>query len=216
LSGVIFEVFAFVAALSLVGVLVIIVVANRADPDPSGRRPQSVYCFAVSFMTLSLAIVGSAIALAGVVSVAGRHSNATTNGAARAIVLGGLIALVGLVLFALHLRRGLDLARAEGQPPGPSRRVGQSYISSIAFVSVVSFVVFSIFSVYVVFMLIAPNVFGSLGGRADSLRVLIVALYLWVVAIVVLVTHRGLLTPELELFGRPGAAAGSAGNAVPG
>src|ERR1700734_673899 len=31
--------------LSLIGVLVIIVVANRADPDPSGRRPQAVYYF---------------------------------------------------------------------------------------------------------------------------------------------------------------------------
>ena len=34
--------------LSIIGVFVIIVVANRADPDPTGRRPQAVYYFAVS------------------------------------------------------------------------------------------------------------------------------------------------------------------------
>jgi hypothetical protein len=175
LSGLIFEVFAFVAALSLIGIFVIIVVANRADPDPSGRRPQSVCYFAVSFLTLSLAIAGSATSVAGLVSVIGRLSNATTNAAARAIVLGGLIALVGVVLLAVHLRRGLDLARADGNTPGPSRRVGQSYISSVAFASVVSLVVFFVVSVYVVFMLVSPSVFGSLGGRANSLRVLIVA-----------------------------------------
>jgi len=207
LGGLIFDLFALVAALSLIGIFVIIVVANRADPDPSGRRPQSVYYFAVAFMTLSLAILGSAVVVSGVVTVIGTHSNATTNAAARAIVLGGLTTLVSLVLLVAHLRRGLGLARADGQMQGPSRRVGQSYISSVAFVSVLSLVVFWVFSVYVVFTLVSPGVFGSFGGRADAARVLIVAVYLWVVAAIVLKVHRNLMTPELQIFGGHGVAA---------
>ena len=65
LAGALIEVLAVLVVLALVGVFVIIVVANRADPDPSGRRPQSVYCFAVSFITLSTSIIGSAVVVSG-------------------------------------------------------------------------------------------------------------------------------------------------------
>ena len=50
--GILADVLSVVVVLALVGLLVIIIIANRADPDPSGRRPQSVYFFAVSFVTL--------------------------------------------------------------------------------------------------------------------------------------------------------------------
>ena len=52
------EVLGVLILVAVVGVFVIIVVANRADADPSGRRPQSVYYFAVSFITLASSIVG--------------------------------------------------------------------------------------------------------------------------------------------------------------
>jgi hypothetical protein len=201
--GLALEVVVLLFALSLIGVFVIIVIANRADPDPSGRRPQSVYYFIVSFVTLSVAILGSAVIVAGVASLVGHHSNAASNAAARAIVFGALATLVGVFLLVTHLRRGLDLARADSEPPGPSRRVGQSYVSSVAFVSVVSLLVLFVFIVYLIFALVAPGVFGSLGGQADTARAIVVALYLWVAAIVVWSTHHNLLSPGLDVFGRP-------------
>lgn len=208
LLAVFLEFFAVLFVLSLIGVFIIIVIANRADPDPSGRRPQSVYFFIVSFVTLSVAILGSAIIVGGVAALVGHHSNATSNAAARAIVLGGLTMLVSVFLLVTHLRRGLELARTDSQPPGPSRRVGQSYVSSVAFVSVVSLLILFVLIVYLIIALVAPSVFGSLGGRADTARVTVVALYLWVAAVVVLSTHHNLLSPRLEVFGRARGPAG--------
>jgi hypothetical protein len=207
--GVFLEVIALLFALSLIGVFVIIVIANRADPDPSGRRPQSVYYFIVSFVTLSIAILGSAVIVGGVASLIGHHSHAASNAAARAIVLGALTTLVSVFLLVTHLRRGLALARMDNEPPGPSRRVGQSYVSSVAFVAIVSLLVLFVFIVYLIFALVAPGVFGSLGGQADTGRVIVVALYLWVAAIIVLSTHHNLLSPGLDVFGRPGRSPAS-------
>ena len=199
--GLVLVFLAVLVVLSLVGVLVIIIVANRADPDPKGRRPQSVYYFAVSFVTLALAIVGSAVVVSGVVAFVGNHSNSVMNAAARAIVFGGFATLISIVLLVEHLRRGLALARADSGTQGPSQRVGQSYVSAVAFVSVLTFVLLWVFSVYLVFSLAGPGVFGSFGSRSATVRVLIVAVYLLVVAAVVLWTHRRLVKPELDIFG---------------
>lgn len=198
--GILVDVFAVIAVLSVVGILIIIVVANRADPDPSGRRPQSVFYFAVSFVTLATTVLGSAVVLSGVVVLVGNHSHSVSNPAARAILFGGLVTVVSAVLLSLHLRRGLALARADGAVQGPSQRVGQSYVSSVAFVSVLSLLVLGVFSLYLVFAIAGPGVFGSLGGRSDTVRVLIVSGYLCVVAAVVLWTHRTLMKPTLDFF----------------
>jgi hypothetical protein len=200
LAGALIEVLAVLILLALVGVLVIIVVANRADPDPRGRRPQSVYYFAVSFITLSTSIIGSAVVVSGVVRLVGSHSGSITNSVARTIVLGGLVTLISLFLLITHLRRGLVLARAEDAVPSPSQRVGQSYVSAVAFVSVLSLLVIGVVAAYLVFALVGPGVFGSFGGRGPSARVLVVVAYLGVVAGLVLRTHRNLVPPGLRLF----------------
>jgi hypothetical protein len=199
--GIFVDLFAVLAVLSMVGILVIIVVANRADPDPSGRRPQSVFYFAASFVTLATTVLGSAVVVSGVVVLVGNHSNSVSNSAARAILFGGLVTLMSGFLLAVHIRRGLALARADSASQGPSQRVGQSYVSSVAFVSVLSLLVLGVFSVYLIFATAGPGLFGSLGNRSDTVRVLIVAAYLCVVAATVLWTHRNLLKPDLELFG---------------
>jgi hypothetical protein len=215
--GIFIDLFAVLAVLSVVGIFVIIVVANRADPDPSGRRPQSVLYFAVSFVTLATTVLGSAVVVAGVVVLVGNHSHSVSNPAARAIVFGGLVTLISAFLLSVHLRRGLALARADGEFHGPSQRVGQSYVSAVAFVSVLSILVLGVFSVYLIFALAGPGVFGSLGGTADTVRVLIVSAYLLVAAETVLWTHRKIVKPGLDLFGggaelapaQPGTVAGS-------
>ncbi len=201
LIGLFLDVAAVIVVLALVGVFVIIVVANRADPDPSGRRPQSVYYFAISFVTISVAIIASAVVVSGIVLLIGNHPSSTTNSAARMIVLGGLATLVGTVLMVMHLRRGLSLARADDLSPNPSRRVGQSYVSAVAFVSVLSIFVLWVLSVYLLFSLVGPGVFGSFGNRTDTARVLVVIIYLWVIAGVVFLTHRNLISPSLDIFG---------------
>jgi hypothetical protein len=215
--GIFVDLFAVLAVLSVVGIFVIIVVANRADPDPSGRRPQSVFYFAVSFVTLATTVLGSAVVVSGIVVLVGNHSHSVSDPAARAILFGGLVTVISAVLLTLHLRRGLALARADRALQGPSQRVGQSYVSSAAFVSVLSLLVLGVFSVYLIFAIAGPGVFGSLGGRSDSVRVLIVAVYLWVAAATVLWTHRKLMKPDLGLLGseaelaqaEPGSVAGT-------
>jgi hypothetical protein len=208
LAGALIEVLAVLILLALVGVFVIIVVANRAEPDPSGRRPQSVYCFAISFITLSTSIIGSAVVVSGVVRLAGNHSGSITNSVARTIVIGGLITLISLALLIIHLRRGLVLARAEEAVPSPSQRIGQSYVAAVAFLSILSLLVIGIVATYLVFALAGPGVFGSFGGRGQSARVLVVAAYLGVIAGVVLRAHRNLVPPGLHLFpGRRDAGA---------
>jgi hypothetical protein len=207
--GIFVDLFAVLAVLSLVGIFVIIVVANRADPDPTGRRPQSVFYFAVSFVTLATTVLGSAAVVSGVVVLVGNHSHSVSNPAARAILFGGLVTIISVFLLTLHLRRGLALARADRESQGPSQRVGQSYVSSVAFVSVLSLLILGVFAVYLIFALAGPGLFGSLGSRSDTVRVLIVAAYLCVVATTVLWTHRKLVQPDLDLFG-PKAELGQA------
>jgi hypothetical protein len=193
-------VLAVVTLLAIVGVLIIVVVSNRADPDPTGRRPQSVYFFAVSFVTLIVSIIGSVAIVTAVVQLIGKHAG-ETNSIARVIVLGGLLTAVSLVLFIGHLRRGVALANAEQAPGNPSRRVGQSYTAAVAFISVLVLLVTAVFSAYLIFALAGPGVFGSFGGTTPALRDLVVALYLGLIAIIVLGTHRNLVPPGLRLLG---------------
>ena len=187
--------------LAVVGIFIIVVVANRADPDPSGHRPQSVYFFAVSFVTILTAVIASTVIVVALTLLIGSHSTPIADSIARAIVLGGLITLVSMTLLVTHLRRGLVLARVGTEPTSPSRRVGQSYVSVVTFVMVIVLLVVVVLSAYLVFALLGPGVFGSFGGRTHALRYLIDAVYVGVVAGIVLQTHRNLLWPGLHLFG---------------
>jgi hypothetical protein len=215
LAGVFVDVLAVVVVLALLGVFVIVVVANRADPDPTGRRPQSVYFFGVSFVTILTSIVGSAVVVSALTRFIGSHSRPISDSVARTVVLAGLVTLISLVLLVTHLRRGLTLARADAALTSPSRRVGQTYVSAVAFLSVLVFLVVAVASVYLVFVIGGPGVFGSLGGRAPAVRYLVEAVYLGVVAGVILWTHRNLVPPGLQVFGR-NAGAGDPGGGAPG
>ncbi len=188
--------------LAVVGIFVIVVVANRADPDPSGHRPQSVYYFAVSFVTVLTSVIASTVIVVALTLLIGSHASPIADSIARAVVLGGLIMLVSMTLLVTHLRQGLVLAHEGTDPTSPSRRVGQSYVSVVTFVMVLVLLVVTVLSVYLVFALVGPGVFGSFGGRSSALRDLIDAVSIGVVAGVVLRTHRDLVAPGLHLFGR--------------
>ena len=78
-----------VVILTVVGVLVIVIVSNRADPDPTGRRPLSVYLFGISFVTLLAAVIGSVAVVESLVSLIGSSGPGFGNAVARGAVLVG-------------------------------------------------------------------------------------------------------------------------------
>ncbi|MGH9045641.1 MAG: hypothetical protein ACRDVP_12610 [Acidimicrobiales bacterium] len=213
---VVLGVLAFLLVLGVVGVVVILVVANRAEPDPSGRRPFSVYLFAVSFITLWTAVlgaigfVGSLVQLIGTTRLAGPGIHPVGDAVARGAVLSGIVVVVSLAILVVHLGKGLEYARADGAARGPSGRVGQTYVAAVAFVSVLVFVLSVIVALYAVFKIIAPGVFGAAAGRTGAGRMIIDALWSAAVAIAVAASHRGLLPPGiqvLDLFrGKPPSA----------
>jgi hypothetical protein len=202
------ELLAVMVMIALVGVIIIAVVANRADPDPTGRRPQSVYFFVVSFITITTAITGSALVVATVLGLTAHHSSSAAHSLTRLLLISALLTLVSALLLGIHLRRGLVLVRADSSPSGPSKRVGQSYVSVVAFVSILVLLGASVLSIYLLFALAAPGTFGSFGGRGWAIRILIETVYLAVVAIFVAWRHSILLTPGLSIWsndvGNPG------------
>jgi hypothetical protein len=213
IAGVLVEALAVMVVISLVGVIIIAVVANRADPDPSGRRPQSVYFFMVSFVTVTTTITGSAIVMAAVLGLTAHHPSSVGHALTRLLLISALLTLVSAVLLAVHLRRGLILARADSSPAGPSKRVGQSYVSVVAFVAVLSLLFTAVLSIYLVFALAAPGTFGSFGGRGWTLRILIETVYLGAVAIFVAWRHSTMLTPGLSIWGSDSGSPGPFGPA---
>jgi hypothetical protein len=211
--------FVVVVLLAVVGVFVIVVVANRAEPDPSGRRPLSVYLFATSFVALIAAVVGSVTVVASLVQLIGSHPGVSLPGihpigdaAARGAVLGGLITLVSVVILVVHLRRGLLFAGGEDDL-GPSRRVAKSYVAAVAFLMVLVLLATTVAAIYLLFEIAGPGVFGSGGGRIPLVRNLIVVAYVGVVAAVILRTHRDLVAPGLRFWKEPSTPPPAVGHA---
>ncbi len=204
-AGIVVEILSLFAFMAIIGLVIIIVVANRADPDPTGRRPQSVYYFAVSFVTLVTSIIGSIVVVFSLVALIGHGSSGVGNATARACVLGGLITILSFFLLRTHLRRGVALVGSE--TTSPTRRVAQSYVSAVAFLSMLILLVVTIVVAYLIFALVGPGVFGSLGGRTVVWRALLDTLYVGLVAALVLQTHRNLVTPGLRFFRHTRAAA---------
>ena len=89
-SGGIFAVIAVGLALFSILLLIpiIIIVANRAEPDQRGLRPHSVYLFGMSFVTLQLTFAGSVLIITSLFSVIAPHVSPLTNSVAREVVIG--------------------------------------------------------------------------------------------------------------------------------
>jgi hypothetical protein len=202
-AAIVVEVLAVFLVMAIVGIFIIIVVANRADPDPTGRRPQSVYYFAVSFVTLVTTILGTIVVVFSLVQLIGNHGPGLGDATARSAVLGALIALASGFLLRTHLQRGVSLIGSDAT--NPSKRVAQSYVSAISFFSVLILLAATIVALYLVFALIGPGVFGHFGGRTPAWRYLIDAVYVGLVAGAVLRGHRSMVSPGLEIFRRTGS-----------
>ena len=99
-------------------------------------------------------------------------------------------------MLVVHLRRGLRFAVADGTA-GPSQRIARSYVAAgLAFVSVLMLLLSAIAGVYLVFVLAGPGVFGFGVSRTLAGEALIVTAYVAGVALLILATHRNLVSPD--------------------
>jgi hypothetical protein len=208
LTGGIVAALAFVIAFSSLFVLVpvILLVANRAEPDQRGMRPQSVYLFGMSFVTLQLAFAGSVLIITSLFSVIAPHEAPLTNSLARQVVIGGLLVVLAGTTFLLHLGRGIAVARGDGAVTGPNLRVMQSYAAVVGFIYFLQLVLTLGVAVYLVFALIAPSVFGHVGStRGGTLAMLLDLVYVILASAYIVVAHSSLGPSALQ--GRRGTPA---------
>ena len=145
-------------------------------------------------------MVVSLVRLIGRSTASGPGIHPVGDAVARNVVLGGLVVVVSLAILVVHLRKGLEYARAEGSSAGPSGRVAQTYVAAVAFVSVLVFVVALILAAYTIFQIVAPGVFAAASGRVGASRSLINDGYIALVVLVVLITHRRLVSPGIQIL----------------
>ena len=209
-------VIALLIALSSVVALipVILLVANRAEPDQRGLRPQSVYLFGMSFVTLQLTFAGSVLIVTAIFSVLAPHDSPLTNGLAREIVIGALLAVLAGTTLLLHLGRGIETARGDGAVTGPNLRVMHSYAGVVGFIYFLQFILALGVTVYLVFALIAPGVFGHVGTtRGGILAMLLDLVYVMLASAYIVVAHSSLGPSALS--GRRSAVEAAPGTSAP-
>ena len=229
LSGVLSIVFLVVAVILLLplligGIFVVVVVANRAEPDPSGRRPALVYSLGVAFLTLFITLfaatgfvaslcrlIGShertpVRFLPGSVTVTVGHQHPLGDSVARAAVFTAIVAIIAGVVCWLHLRAAARAAEPAVTGLDPLARVRSSYVAAVSFVAVFLIIGASVVVLYDIFRGAAPGVFSESGngGSVEVLRSMIPALFLALVAGAILVAHLRKAPPPFQpgVFGR--------------
>lgn len=179
---------------------IIIVVANRAEPDPTGNRTSAVYHVGAAFIALWLEIAGVItifVTLFDLIGAGSRTYFSTEvhplgDSTIRGITIGLLLSIVGGYTALTHRAKAIDLASSEEVEASPSRRVVRSYAAVVSFVSVLVIVITLLAFVWSVLGLIAPGVYQT-GSRTGDMRLLfdeatVLAVFSWVFS-----THRRLL-----------------------
>jgi hypothetical protein len=229
ISGVLSVVFLVVAVILLLplligGIFVVVVVANRAEPDPSGRRPALVYSLGVAFLTLFTTLFAATAFVASLCRLIGSHQHSPMrflpgsvtirlghqhplgDSVARAAVMTAIIAIIAGVVCWLHLRAASRAAEPLATGLDPLARVRSSYVAAVSFVSVFLIIGASVVVIYDIFRGIAPGVFSSSGngGSVEVLRSMIPALFLALAAGAILVAHLRKAPPPFQpgTFGR--------------
>ncbi|HTB08208.1 MAG TPA: hypothetical protein VK704_00240 [Acidimicrobiales bacterium] len=215
-AAVVFFAIALLLFVSTAGSLmtyVIIVIANRADPDPSGKRPMAAYLFGGAFFSLWLSYLGSIIIVEALVSLMDTVTP-STNTIARIVVAGFLMVLVGGAVHMIHRQRGLALADSETDPSSPTKRVMRSYVAAVSFITVLIAVISAIVLGYLIFQLVAPGVFGASGTRVDVLSSIIDWLYIVGATAFIFLTHQALAPTALRLIPRGRSMGGATSSVV--
>jgi hypothetical protein len=188
------------ASLGSIVTYIIIVVANRAEPDPTGNRTSTVYHVGTAFIALWLEIAGVITIFVTLFNLIGAGSTANFSSEVhplgdstiRGITIGLLLSIVGGYTALTHRSKAIELASSEEIVASPSKRVLRSYAAIVSFISVLVVVIVSLALVWAVLGLIAPGVYQT-GGRTGDLRVLldegtVLAVFAWVFS-----THRRLV-----------------------
>ncbi|HTU36406.1 MAG TPA: hypothetical protein VMF35_00225 [Acidimicrobiales bacterium] len=192
---------------SLLLIPIILLVANRAEPDLRGMRPTSVYLFGMSFVTLQLTFAGSVVIISSLFSVIAPHYTPLTNSVARSVVIGALFVVLAGATLLLHLGRGIETARGDGEPSGPNLRVMQSYAGVVSFIYFLQLIISMGVGIYLVFALIAPGVFGSIGSsRSGTLALLLDIVYVMLASAYIVAAHSSLGPSALQARRRPHTA----------
>jgi hypothetical protein len=191
----------FIAGAGSIIAFVIVVIANRADPDPSGKRPMAAYLFGGSFLSLWIAYVGSILVVEALVSLL-QSVTPSTNTVARIVAVGFIMVLVGGVAHMFHRQRGLALAESESDPSSPTKRVMRSYVAAVSFISVFIVLMSTMVLGYLIFQLVAPGVFGASGSRADTLSSILDSVYIVGATAFIFSTHQALAPAALRLLPR--------------
>lgn len=188
------------ASVGSIATYIIIVVANRAEPDPTGHRTSAIYHVGVAFVALWLEIAGVVTIFATVFALIG--SGSTTyfsteihplgDSTVRGVTIGLLLAIVGGSTAISHRSKAIEIADLDAAESSPSRRVVRSYAAAVSFISVLALVVTSIALVWAILGLIAPGVYQA-GSRTVDVRLLldeatVLAVFAWVFS-----THRRLV-----------------------
>jgi hypothetical protein len=174
-------------------VLVVLIVANRSEPDPRGMRPQTVYLFGMSFVTLQLTFSGSVLIMTALFSLIAPHYSPMGNAVAREVVVGALFVVIAGSVWVLHLRRGIETAKGDSGTFQPNTRVMNSYAGVVAFIYLLELIFSFGVAIYLLLALIAPGVFGSLGSsRSGTLALLLDLVYIMVASAIVLMIHANL------------------------
>lgn len=198
----------FILMSGVVIVLVILVVANRAEPDSSGRRPLAVYFFGISFIATFLTLFGTFAIFLGLVQLIGSHpgpNHSNFPGAtpvfpgqpihpigdavARVVILSLIVTIVAVILLVTHLRRAVALPEWVEGGYGPVSRVAQSYIGAVTFVAMIIATSSIVFFVYDLCRVIAPGVFELSGPSVNVERALIASIYLAAASMLVVFLH---------------------------
>jgi hypothetical protein len=177
------SVLALLIVLASVGSIVtyiIIVVANRAEPDPTGHRTSAIYHAGTAFIALWLEIAGVITIFVTLFSLIGAGSTPSFSNAVhplgdatiRGVTIGLLLSIVGGYTALTHRARAIDLATGDESAASPSKRVVRSYAAVVSFISVIVVVVTFLLFLWAILGLIAPGVYQT-GGRTGDLRLLL-------------------------------------------
>jgi hypothetical protein len=179
---------------------IIIVVANRAEPDPTGKRTSAIYHAGTAFVALWLELAGVItifVTLFGLIgaSAAPSFSNEVHplgDATIRGITIGLLLSIVGGYTALTHRVKAIELSIGDESAASPSKRIVRSYAAVVSFISVIVVVVTSLLVLWALLGLIAPGVYQT-GGRLADFRLLldeatVLAVFSWT-----LTTHRHLV-----------------------
>lgn len=210
------EIALFIVLFGVLAIIFIVAVGNRTDQDPTGSRPIAAYLFSAGFLFLWIAYFGIDIAANSLINLIGDHPGTVgipsgplgtlstgysyRDEAIRACVLGGILVVLAGGAWFVHLRRGNALADAESNPSGPTKRVMRSYVALVSFISIIIVVLALAVAAWMVCGLISPTIFLASTSTTVTMRGILEALVLVVLAGAIFSYHQRFAPESLRLL----------------